>query len=129
MTIIVLLADLRAMAMRRGLGIMVLATAISDGLRVQHTSSMAVKSLYLHQYLLTVIDVSKMVLDQDIRLIYLQFRMNLAEVLRTMIGAAKKLKTTILGPLLIQCLQLRRMLSAAEIIALGSRGARPYQRD
>jgi hypothetical protein len=115
-TIIVLLADLRAMTMCRGLGIMVLETAISDDLRVQHMT-MVVKSRYPHRYLFTAIDVSKTALGRDMGLIDRLLRIDLSDlhmVLATTIEATIELRTMILGLLLLQ--RLHRMLIAAEEI-------------
>jgi len=116
--IIVLLADLRVMTMCRGLGIMVLETATSDDLRVQHTN-MVVKSLYPHRYLFTMIDVRKMALDQDMGLNDHHLRIGLSDlhmVLATMIEATTELRTMILG--LLPRHRLHRMLIVAEIMAL-----------
>jgi hypothetical protein len=98
---------------------MVLETAISDDLQVQYTT-MVVKSLYPHRYLFMAIDVSKTTRDQDIGLIDRLLRIDLSDlcmVLAPTIGAPTELRTMILG-------FLHRMLSAAEIMALGLKGCK-----
>jgi hypothetical protein len=80
---------------------------------------MAVKSLYPHRYLFTVIDVSKMALDQDMGLNDRLLRIGLSDLhmaLATTIAATTELRTMILGLLLLQ--RLHHMLIAAEIMEL-----------